>query len=369
MQRKGLILVAILLLPSLAAAQSVCYDCHAVHGNIWEGSKDFHAGGVGNCVMCHTMHNSQNGAPVDAGSPGGNPYLLIAATPSDVCLTCHSSTYNDVFGSNPLLPPREVGAGNFVFLLEDNVNDGYGGATSPLHGCATGHNIIAPSRGAGVDPVHTKAPGGEFPADQLGCTSCHDPHGNANFRMLYGAGPVQLGSYVFTAPAPLAEGLSIYHGTERATRHTAYRSGMSEWCGNCHGDFHDAAGTLKHVTGVELGAEVSARYNAYAGTANPTGGQSSTAYLPQVPFEDPSATLASTAGPGPGSRIMCLSCHRAHASSAPDGLRWDPGVTFLALDGQESGSYAQPSPYADPAQRSLCNKCHAKDEFDRLAMP
>ena len=37
----------------------------------------------------------------------------------------------------------------------------------------------------------------------------------------------------------------------------------------------------------------------------------------QVPFEDPSASVSSTAGPTAASRITCLSCHRAHATSAP----------------------------------------------------
>ena len=38
-----------------------------------------------------------------------------------------------------------------------------------------------------------------------------------------------------------------------------------------------------------------------------------------------------------------------------------PGVSE---DGDESNSYEIPNPY-DGAQRSLCNKCHSKDEFDR----
>ena len=60
-----------------------------------------------------------------------------------------------------------------------------------------------------------------------------------------------------------------------------------------------------------------------------------------------------------------LSCHRAHATSAPDAGRWDFSVTGLAEDGIESGSYALPNPY-DGNQRSLCNKCHARDEYDEL---
>ncbi|MEZ4652413.1 MAG: hypothetical protein R3E12_02110 [Candidatus Eisenbacteria bacterium] len=50
---------------------------------------------------------------------------------------------------------------------------------------------------------------------------------------------------------------------------------------------------------------------------------------------------------------------------APNAGRWDFNVTGLAEDGHESGSYTIPNPY-DEFQRSLCNKCHKKDEFDAL---
>ena len=65
-----------------------------------------------------------------------------------------------------------------------------------------------------------------------------------------------------------------------------------------------------------------------------------------------------------------MTCHRAHASSAMDAGRWDFNVTFLSEDGDESGSYEIPDPYADPGnQRSLCNKCHVQDAFDLGAAP
>ena len=38
----------------------------------------FHDGGVARCSGCHTMHNSQDGVPVDPDSPNGNPWLLKA---------------------------------------------------------------------------------------------------------------------------------------------------------------------------------------------------------------------------------------------------------------------------------------------------
>jgi len=326
----------------------------------------FHDAGVAHCNGCHTMHNSEDGAFVDPDSPSGNAWLLKDETPSDVCLSCHATGLGAVFGADPLAPPPEKGSGNFVFLLEDNLNDGHSGATHPIAGDAAGHNINAPSKSIGADGTLLSSPGGAFPSSSLGCTSCHDPHGNTEFRLLYGVGGVQDGLFTFTNAAPTAAGISIFGGSESNANHTAYQGGMSAWCGNCHGDFHDGAGLLEHPSGAGIGGTVSTRYGQYNGTEDITGGTPATSYLAVVPFEDAANTTASTAGPSASSQVMCLTCHRAHASSAPNAGRWDFSVTLLEEDGLESGSYAIPDPYASPNQRSLCNKCHAKDVNDHI---
>ena len=325
----------------------------------------FHDGGVADCAGCHTMHNSQDGALVDPDSPNGNAWLLVDSTPSETCLGCHATRLGASFGTDPLAPPPEKGAGNFVFLTEDNLNDGHNGALNPIPGDAAGHNLNAPSYGVGPDATLTTSPGGSFPAGSMECSSCHDPHGTSEFRLLYTAGQtVQAGITTFSNPAPTAVGLSIFFGSESNTNHTAYQGGMSGWCGNCHGDFHANNTKLVHPSGQVLGATIAQNYNLYNGTVDLTGGVAATAYLAAVPFEDPANTTASTAGPTASSQVSCISCHRAHATSAPDAGRWDFAVTFLSEDGVESGSYAIPNPYGNPNQRSLCNKCHVQDAFD-----
>jgi len=338
--------------------------CFAVAGN----ALAFHDAGVAECAGCHTMHNSEGGKLVDPDSPSGNPWLLKDATPSDVCLSCHASRQGAVFGTDPLAPPPEKGGGNFVFLLEDNINDGYKGATTPIPGSAAGHNIDAPSRGVGPDGTLLKAPGGTFPSASLGCSSCHDPHGNTNFRLLYGAGEVQDGLATIANAAPEAIGMSLSSsgGVESNTKHAAYLSGMSAWCGNCHGDFHNNTSKMVHPSGEALGGTIANTYSLYNGTVDITGGNPATAYLAAVPFEDAANTTTSTAGPSGTSQVMCLTCHRAHATSAPNAGRWDFNVTLLEDDGVESGSYVIPDPYSNANQRSLCNKCHAKDVNDHI---
>jgi cytochrome c553 len=312
------------------------------------------------------MHDSSEGLVV-AVSPAGAPGLLIEETPSDVCLRCHGSEEGAVLGTNPLAPPPERGAGNFVFLFETNLNDAPDGASNIIPGDTGGHNLVAPGHGLAADTRHSLSPGGSFPAGEMGCTSCHDPHGNDGFRHLHGTGPVQGGLEVFSYPAPDAEGIALDGAGESGNNHTAYRGGMSDWCGNCHGQYHDDIQTpvvpgggepLEHPSDQPMDGQIRSRYNAYNGDDDPLGGTVATAYLTAAPFEDRSNTTTSSSGPGGGGRVMCLTCHRAHATSSPAALRWDFRVAFLDLDGAVSGSYPIPNPYLSPTQGTLCSKCH-----------
>lgn len=326
----------------------------------------FHEKGVANCSGCHLTHD--DGRLV---GPSADKGLLIAESATDVCLVCHGRRSGQVLGTDALVPPPETGPGNFIFLTEDNLNDASGGALAPIPGDAAGHNVVGPGHGLRADSRHAVAPGGTFPSSRLGCTSCHDPHGNGNFRMLHGVGPVAGGVATFVRPAPDAEGPAVGTGPEGSRRHSAYRSGVSDWCGNCHGPYHQAGSgsAFKHPVDQALGPDVVRRYNEYQGDAHPTAGVESQAYLVAVPFEDRASTTSSTSGPGPSSRIMCLSCHRAHATSSPAAGRWDFKVARLADDGRASGSYPIPNPYGSANQGPLCSKCHATPTGPAKAPP
>lgn len=342
----------------------------------------FHDGGVAHCNGCHTMHNSADGELVDPNSPAGNAWLMKDETASDVCLNCHSHGSYSVLGADVLTPTAERGAGDFVFQLEDNLNDGHGGGAvlddslgggwaNPIPGYKGGHSIYAPGHGLSYDPTAfpgNNGPGGSYNKLALGCTSCHDPHGNENFRLLYGAGDIQDGFYTFTNEAPVATGFSVFFGNEGSGGGTVYTSGMSDWCGNCHADMHTASagGNLVHPSGQPMGGTIANFYGFYAGTDDMGGGTPDASYIPQVPFEGSTRTATGDLfGPDASSQVSCITCHRAHATSAPDAGRWDFSVTLLVEDGDESGSYVIPNPYSDN-QRSLCNKCHGKDAGDHL---
>lgn len=327
----------------------------------------FHRGGTGSCRGCHVTHGSEGGDVIDPGQP-----LLRGETATDVCLSCHALEYGAVLGTDPLNPPPERGGGNFVHLLEDNLNDAPGGAVNPISGNHAGHNVVSTTWGIPADPDLPTAPGGIYPSAQLGCTSCHDPHGNANYRMLHGVGSVGGGVFQFVYPAPQGDGLATEGGgTETPVAHSAYNGSWTDWCMNCHEDVHTRGPGFHHPVDRAM-EDLATAYAQYNGSDDPVGGDHSTAYLPEVPIEDPAVTTSSTFGAGSSSRVTCMSCHRAHATSAPAAGRWDFNVLHLSLDGAESGSWAIPSPYSSPVQRQLCVKCHweyAQDHgLDRACM-
>jgi hypothetical protein len=338
----------------------------------------FHAGGVAHCDGCHSMHNSPEN-PV-SGTPNGQ--LLKGTDASSTCLNCHEGTGGyDIFSSNG---SNFKPGGDFFWLTQSYTNTVRGNAvTSDPDNM--GHNIVA------VD----------FTPSQLGCTSCHDPHGQvqggtANGQLpisvsgSYGAVPVAgtiAGNYrilgddqfkTLSAPAPIA--VTAGFGEDDSS-HPSYGQGMAEWCASCHGQY--TGDPNKHPSGnlETLGATIAGNYNAYVATGDFTGGAGASAYTPLVPFERQEtdktillAAVTSSQGPVAGDNVMCLTCHRAHASAFNNIGRWNFEDELLE-DGYPSdqnlvdmGAVANADYYGrDIAtdfgayQRSLCNKCHVKD--------
>jgi len=357
----------------------------------------FHDGGVAHCDGCHSMHS---------GAASG-PSLQKGSDASSTCLNCHNGAaryhVNSADGSN-------TNEGGDFHWTQDNgytYQLGHGGPRTFDFDNA-GHNMLAADFGMANDATLTMAPGGSFPAAGLGCSSCHDPHGQANGGTAGGALPIsvsgsygavpdagtQAGNYRilfdsnkvgFAEDAPIARANS-YDGA-----FVQYGSGMSGWCANCHTSFYSnsAAGGM-HPTDVA----VPTTYNSYVATGNFTG-DVTTAYDPLVPIErgittassdlpDPTDALTAGRGAEGAAQVMCLSCHRAHASAFGNALRGDMTEAFLAeswisfstnvpataapyykggaaIDVADAGTG---NPFTDGYghyQRSLCNKCHVQD--------
>lgn len=389
----------------------------------------FHAGGVAHCNGCHTMHNSEDGATntvngqVSVGE-GINSNLTKGTDPSSTCLDCHLNIYKAASTDGSVFTP----GGDFYWLTRGDIpTDTRGGiATAESHG----HNIVAadfPGFDV-VDPVLANAPARGvlgYPAASLGCNSCHDPHGQkdngvnpfpiadsgsygdanpndnsgqvlgpetvlGNFRLLGGVGYDGGGvsGVNFAAGDPVAVS---YHGVygqwpaETDTNHTDYGSGMSEWCANCHVGFTaDGSSSHRHPSSNDAHLNgFSAVYNSYITSGNLTRVDPAVAFDRLVPFErgvidtnndgeaDDFTNLfaANTNGTDTNSNVMCLTCHRAHATAWPDSLKWDPDEELIAHSAALADPlFAAQAYYGDDVavrysdyQRSLCNKCHAQD--------
>ena len=357
----------------------------------------FHAGGVAHCDGCHSMHNSATDNPRSGSATAAD--LMKGSDASSTCLNCHSGSAGSYHIATPNGGTMSQG-GDFFWVKTDYSYTSRGTSLATSTGQSHGHNIVAADFGYAVDTVNATAPGGSMPANTLGCTSCHDPHGQVNGGTDNGTAAISVsGSYGAAAPADgsirgnyrilgdngykqITSGAPIATADGSSGLKVQYGQGMSSWCLSCHSAFNDNANM--HPTNVPVPM---ATYNSYKASGDFTG-VVATAFDALVPFErgiadgsDPALAVTSTVGVEDATdQVMCLSCHRAHGSAFENGLRWDDSTEFIAESGilKTGGTAATimaggAKPYyangalVDIAtkygehQRSLCNKCHAKD--------
>ena len=395
----------------------------------------FHSGGVAECSGCHSMHSPKV----------GGTFLLIGGDQSSTCLTCHehagdtgpSSYHISTAPADmpPSVPPKQRTPGGDFGWLKKTYSFTVRGTTTVEEGASHGHNIVAVDFGYAADPSSVTAPGGTFSSAQLGCQSCHDPHGQVRrlsdgtygrgatlgtatapiigsgsynnsatpaagqavgaYRLLRGLNDASVQGVTFTGVA-IAVAPSTYNQGEANTQvRVAYGvSGTNtwgNWCASCHPQMHSAAGYV-HPVDRALDA-VANNYNAYVKSGDLTG-LAATSFTSLVPFAENTgdiAVLKSHAsntnsylnGPATTDQVMCLSCHRAHASGWPEALRWNTEGEFMIYNSLFPGTDTTPTVpqfargrlgvetqaayYDRPVtafasyQRVLCNKCHAKD--------
>jgi len=216
------------------------------------------------------------------------------------------------------------------------------------------------------------------------------------YRLLGGRGfsNTRTAGVNFSVDPPTAVAPSTYNQTEVTNQvKVAYGKGMSDWCANCHTNMHTNSGRLVHPVGQNIGSTIAGNYNSYVKSGDLTGVQTSS-YLSLVPYEENSTDYTALkaaalnnaptyAGPASNSQVSCISCHRAHASGWPEMTRWNNEGEFITNNGLWPGTDTTPTVpqfargrlgaetaaayYDRPAtqfatfQRSLCNKCHAKD--------
>jgi predicted CXXCH cytochrome family protein len=399
----------------------------------------FHDGGVGPCDACHSMHNpsqSAGGSLLKSADPSSTCLNCHEQTGDTGPASYHVSTAQS--DMPPGAPPKQLSPGGDFGWLKKTFT-WVPSATGILQmslGDRHGHNIIANNFQYAADSTNGMAPEGTYPAMSLTCISCHDPHGkyrrdtngtiSASGTAIQGSGsyassadpqsglsvgvyrllggknyqPKYLsGNFSFINDPPAAVAPDTYNRAESGTQtRVAYGSNMSEWCQNCHTTMHTivSSGTSSttpqtHPVGslAKFGSTLSTNYNMYVKTGVLTG-IVNTSFLSLVPFEEGISdypTLKAHArsddsylyGPdSTNSQVMCLTCHRAHASAWDYATRWNTNSDYIVYNGfysQDGQAYqpygqgrtemeAQKAYYDMQAGRfalnqdTLCHKCH-----------
>lgn len=160
----------------------------------------FHGGGVAHCDGCHSMHNSADNPRAGSATSAA---LMKGSDASSTCLNCHNGAGRYHIASANGANTNQ--GGDFFWVAKDYTYD-VRGTTKTSLGDNHGHNIVAADFGFAADPTNVTAPGGSMQANTLGCTSCHDPHGQVAGGTSNGTAAISVsGSYgaadPWTAPS------------------------------------------------------------------------------------------------------------------------------------------------------------------------
>ena len=278
---------------------------------------DYHTVGTSSiiCSDCHTIHYTQLGTRYEAGGPW--PRLLLYSVINGLCLSCHDGQSNipDVMTAGDGTQAQYRAAGAFQALS---------GNSTP-----NGHNLGVSGTPPGGTGLMT-----------LVCTSCHDPHGNTNYRNLktsvgsggaaitYSAGGANdLAKWVWeVATTPMATHYDV--SNIRYNEFVTTDSAFSGWCGGCHGNFHGLVNTgdpepwTRHPTAKANISSAPTAKTDYSYWSN-------AARLSRVPVMSAIGTIPADNDNTPS----CMSCHKAHGSGNKYGLIFDNGSTPELEDG------------------------------------
>ncbi len=399
----------------------VCADCHTIHfsengttpagadtGGPWQKllKKKTNAD---ICLGCHTEGSNTAatawGGTLPAGQSWTAPIVktLNGEDPDTLGISMpagdfYFSDQDPAKGHNPAWTHGNQAAsmsvdtvlGNWPPTPPGNGATGYNEPDWDCHTCHGMHNRFSGSYSAwrqvkrkvnGI--VHTGDVSGlgvETTTGNKGATAAGYEPIESNSR-----GDIQGTSYVnLRADGQPLDGADLF-APYSETNKNVYRGGFSSFCSVCHGDFHGGTETssatgdptsstgntavsgphwFRHPTNVALDGK---KYNVSKYTVTVTNFQGTNPNPPGYDWKYPlrrvdgtwTVTSPSTAGEvAPTDRVMCLTCHFAHAGPNANALRWDEAGQPAFIANGAADSYHDTSNGDNPAFG--CNKCHQK---------
>lgn len=294
------------------------------------------------CAACHRTHS--------ASAPG-----LLVNSNTALCLTCHgpAATGAETNVSDGIYEGTAMGAqnaglngGGFSHAVQntDLGSAPTSGATTSMHDVQglPGYSSTAVMWGAGTD--------GSGSTFDLYCTSCHDPHGNDNYRMLK---PTVNG--VAVAVAQTDEAVKDY----TAPRYYKPEAASGQWeisgfCSACHTRY--MSGLAGSGGGSSGDTSFPYRHRVDAPSGSVVNGV--TYSFPPLMSLPVSSVDGGILAASPDNRsMMCLTCHYAHGSKAEMGTNsgavpWPGGST--TPDGSARSSLLRLD------NRGVCQDCHQR---------
>lgn len=317
---------------------------------------DYHRKGSLVCSDCHTMHSSVSHNYTDGGAPDGtvtngspNGRLLKAATPNDLCLTCHDGqTFApDVLGAHNNGYVREAGALTTGAAPYETWKGHTLGFTGTIPGGSTLVNRDGPT--------------------SLQCVSCHSAHGaslpSGNTGLAQAVQDQGQWRNLTSKPnnIPTASAVRLAYATvtndpsleifehdptlnQIATHYsignvdfnnpdaTNHSSAVGNWCKACHTLFHGAQTDANMNNGEDW-------------VRHPTAG---------VAFTSASNSRWALAGnkvkvmsDGTNFTPSCFTCHKAHGNQNAFGLVYMKGTGAVTEQGDDGNKLPD-----------LCHQCH-----------
>jgi predicted CXXCH cytochrome family protein len=297
---------------------------------------------TGLCSSCHTMHNSQNGAPVTF-DDNAHAHLLRAS-----CIGCHTGN----FGNN--YPKVDIGTNSY--LAGGSFNTSVATSMAKRHDVTDLFNVgdtdMNGTPGLGSNSVlNNVSPTNLNCAGETGCHGRHDANSNTSDSGIDGFHHKSVTpGYRFLWIGTSANNGTPVLGTEETayeaggatdSAHNVYSAdstgtaGISKYCAQCHGEFHGTTNTvsagsfIRHPTDWVLGSGGANWSWSNFNWGNQTNPYNNTP-LAFTDFTSANFTNVNTNTPylsttdyGAVGAVMCLSCHRAHGSQYDYILRWD----------------------------------------------